>query len=410
MANIELNASMVTNEALNVLVNNLVIARPVNREFQDYYAVEGAKIGDTLSIRKPPRYLGGEGPAITIEDFTETSVALQLDRQPNVGLQFTSKELLLNIDQFSKRVIQPAVAVLANKVDSAVAAQYVNIPYFVGTVGTLPQDLDIYLNAKAQLADNSAPVDDELHLVLTPRMEARIIYVLRTLFQSSERIKEQYEKGVMGYAIGAEWSMDQNLGVQVIGTMGGTGAVNGAGQTGSSIITNGWTASVATLLNVGDIITFAGVNQINIQSHFSTGSLQQFTVTAPASSDSSGNCTIQVSPPLTPAGQYQTVDSTPIAGALISVFGVAAAGQSAISAKSSPQALLYHRDAFTLACADLPLPKNMEMAARAADPQLGMSLRFLRGFDIRTDQFISRLDILFGVATLRPELACRIIA
>lgn len=417
MSNTLLNISMITNEALRILVNNLTIARYVSRQYDGSYGVSGAKIGTTLNVRKPVRYIGGEGPALQIEDITETSVPLALNRQPHVGITFTSADLKLAIDEFSKRLIQPAVANIANKVDSAVAAlsQMVWNTAASTIPGTTPNDLNYFLNAQTKLNNSATPMDGQRHVVVSPKVESAITYTLRTLFQSSNQIKEQYEKGMMGTAAGFDWSMDQNVYGQVVGALGTAGSIASnptltavAGQTGSSVNTTGWDASINNILNVGDVIQIAGVHMVNPQNRQSVGDLQDFVVTAPVNSDVSGNATIQFAPPITISGAYQTVDVAPAASAVITVYGVAHGSFSTIAGVTSQQNIGFHPDAFALACADLPLPEGVDMAARASDDELGLALRMVRQYDINTDKFPCRVDLLFGAAALRPELACRI--
>ncbi len=400
MANTFLTISMITNEALFVLRNNLSFTRHVDRQYSDKFGVEGAKIGTTLNVRKPARYLGRTGPALQVEDVTETQVPVTLDTQFGVDVNFTSADLLLNIDQFSKRLIQPAVAAIANKVDFDGMKQYVNVWNFVGTPATIPSTLLTYLNAGVALDNNATPMDGNRYLTINPQMQANIVDALKGLFQSSERIKEQYEKGRMGEAIGLSWYMDQNVFTHTIGVLGGVPLIDGAGQTGASILTKSWTNAAAVRLLKGDIVTFAGVFQVNPQNRQSTGVLQPFVVTADTASTAGGALTIPIAPSIIVAGATQTVTVTAADGAAITVFGAASA--------VTPQGLAFHQDAFTLATADLPLPRGVDMAARAADPDLGISIRLVRAYDIQTDKFPCRLDILYGWAALRPETACRI--
>jgi hypothetical protein len=238
-------------------------------------------------------------------------------------------------------------------------------------------------------------------------MQATIIDALKGLFQSSDDIAKQYEEGTMGRVIGFKWSMDQNVGVQTIGALGGAPIVNGNGQTGSQIITNGWTAVAAQRLNVGDTFTMAGVYAVNPQNRQNTGALRQFVVTAPGASDGAGNMTINFSPAIVTAGAFQNVTNSPATGATLVIFdstGTVSAG----GGTTTPQGLGFHRDAFTVACADLPLPGGVDMAARVSDKQVGFSIRLVRAYDINTDRFPCRLDVLYGWATLYAELACRI--
>jgi len=400
VANTLLTISMITREALRVLENNLTFTKTVNRQYDDRFGVEGAKIGTVLNVRKPPRYVGRTGAAISIEDATETQVAVTLDTQFGVDISFTSEDLALKIDDFSKRFVSPAVATIANKIDHSGLALYKSIYNAVGTPGTTPNALLTYLQAGVKLDDNAAPMDGDRSVCITPMMQATIVDALKGLFQQSSAIASQYRRGQMGTAIGFDWFMDQNCNTHTYGPQGGTPLVNGASQTGASLITDGWTASAASRLKEGDVFTIAGVSSVNPQSRQSTGALQQFVCTADKSSDGSGNLTATISPSITVSGAFQTVTGSPADNAAIVVAGAAST--------VSPQGLLHHKDAFTLAMADLPLPQGTDMAARVSDSQLGMSIRMIRDYDITTDKFPCRLDVLFGWAVLRPELACRI--
>ena len=401
MANTLLTISMITREALRVLENNLTFTKGVNRQYDSRFGVEGAKIGTVLNVRKPPRYVGRTGTAISIEDATETQVAVTLDTQFGVDITFTSEDLALKIDDFSQRFITPAIATVANKIDTAGLALYKDIYNSVGTPGTTPNALLTYLQAGVLLDNNSAPVDGQRSVVITPLMQATIVDALKGLFQQSSAIANQYRKGQMGTAAGFDWLMDQNVNTHTVGPLGGTPLVNGSTSSGAtSLVTDGWTSAAAARLKKGDIFTIAGVNAVNPQSRQSTGELQQFVVTADVSSDGSGNLTAAISPAITSSGAFQTVDALPADNAALTIVGAAST--------QTPQGLAHHRDAFTLAMADLPLPQGTDMAARVSDSQLGMSIRMIRDYDITTDKFPCRLDVLFGWATLRPELACRV--
>ena len=266
----------------------------------------------------------------------------------------------------------------------------------VGTPGTTPNALLTYLLAGVSLDNNAAPQDGERHLILTPLAQAYIVDALKGLFQQATAIAEQYVEGKMGRAIGFAWYMDQNLPTQTVGPLGGTPVVNGADQSGNSLITDGWTAAAAARLGVGDRYTLAGVYMVNPQSRISNGSLQEFTVTAPIESDGSGNATIYFNPPMVASGQYQTVNALPPDNAALTIVGAANT--------VSPTCGAWHRDVMTLVTADLPLPRGVDMAGRLSDKQLGMSMSFVRAYDIMSGQLISRLDVLYGQALLRGEL------
>lgn len=400
-ANTLLTIAMITREALRVLENNLTFTKQVNRQFDDKFGVDGAKIGTVVNVRKPPRYLPRVGQALDLQDATETQVPVSLDQQIGVDLAFSSQDLALSIDDFSERFIAPAIAAVANKIDQDGMGLYNTIYQSVGTPGTVPNALFTYLSAGVALDNSAAPMDGQRSIVINPLMQATIVDALKGLFQQSTAIAEQYAKGEMGVAIGFDWFMDQNTSAHTVGPQGGTPRVAGGNQTGSSLLTDGWTAAAAARLNKGDVFTIEGVYMVNPQSRQSTATLQQFVVTEDVSSDGTGAATIPISPAIVPAAQqFATVTGAPADDALITVIGAAGT--------VSPQGLAFHRDAFTLVTADLPLPRGVDMAARVSDKQLGMSIRMVRAYDINLDRFPCRLDILYGWSTLRPELACRI--
>ena len=395
-----LTISAITREALRVLENNLTFTKFVSRTYSDAFARGGAKIGSVLNIRKPPRYVGRSGRVCVVEDTVETSVPLALTTQFGVDLSFTSAELALSIDDFSDRFIKPAAAVIANKIDRDGLALYAQVPNVVGAVGTVPNTLLTYLMAGVALDDNMAPRDNLRSVVINPLMQATIVDALKGLFHSSEEIEDQYEKGIMGLAGGFKWSMDQNIWTHTAGALGGAPIVAGGSQVGSTLLVSGFTASAAPRLKKGDMFTLAGVNAVNGQNRQSVGYLRTFTVTADVSSAADGTASVPIYPPIVASGASQTVTASPAASTPLTMLYTA--GQ------TSPQGLAFHRDAFTLATADLPLPDGVDRAARVSDSQLGISIRMVRDYTICDDTFVTRLDVLFGWGVLYNELACRI--
>lgn len=411
MSNTLLNISEITLEATRVLENQLTFANKINRDYDDQFAVSGAKIGDTINIRKPPRYIGRTGQALQIEDSTETSVPLTLGTQFGVDIVFTTKDLTLSIDKFSERFLKPALATVANKIDYDGLQLYQQVYNFVGVPGTTPNALLTYLTAGVFLDNEACPDDGMRAVCLNPLAQATIVDALKGLFNPKGQLDRQYIKGAMGEAANLDWYKDQNVAVATVGAQGGTPVVDGANQTGSALLTSGWTASTL-VLNTGDIITLGSfvagtaVQSVNPQSRQPTGQLRNFVVTGPVTSNGSGIATINISPPITPPvsttimAQFQTTDKSPAANAAVNVWGTAGT--------QSPQNLAFHRDAFTLGTADLYLPKGVDMAARVSDKDTGLSVRMVRAYDINMDRCPCRLDVLYGYAAIYPQLACRI--
>lgn len=399
MANTLLTISMITREILMILSNNLTFTNEVDRQFDDKFAISGAKIGETLNIRIPVSWSNTQGQGIVLQDVTETSTPLTLSTQYQRSFQFSAADLTLSIDDFAKRYLKTAIISMANQIDFDGLSQYKNVYQNVGIPGFVPNALLTYLDAGVALDNAACPVDDDRSIVINPLMQATIVDALKGLFQESSEISRQYRKGKMGTSIGFEWYMDQNVNVHTVGAQGGTPLVNGANQTGSSLITDGWTAATA-ILKRGDIFTIGGVNMVNPQNKQDVGALQQFVVTADQTSSGGGADTIPISPAIVTTGAYQNVTVSPADNAVITVFGAGGV--------TSPQGLAFHEQAFTFACADLQMPGGVDMGERMSDKQLGLSVRVVRAYDINTDRFPCRCDLLGGWATIRPQLACRI--
>lgn len=403
MANTELTIGMVTREAAMVLENSIQVVGKINKEYSDQFARSGAKIGNVVNVRKPPRYVGRTGQALQIEDFTETSVPLTLTTQFGVDMAFTRAELLLNIDDFSKRVVKPAIKAIANKVDFDATLLYQTIYNTIGTPGTIPNALLTYLQVNQRLTEEACPIDDRA-IVITPAMEATIVDALKGLFNSQPKLKAQYEEGNMqSKSLGFQtWDFDQNLRTHTVGALGGSPVVNGANQTGASLITNAWTSAALTRLKKGDVFTIgtlaSGCVAVNPQNRQSTGALRQFVATTDGASDGSGNMTINISPSIVISGPFQNVSQAPPNSATINVLGAAST--------ATPQALAFHPDAFMYASADLPMPDGVDM--KDQQNYKGVNIRLIRDYDINTDRLPTRTDTLYGFAALYPELACRL--
>jgi hypothetical protein len=416
MSNNLLTISKITNEALMVLENELTFTSEVDRNYDDQFAVVGAKIGNTVNVRKPGRFIGTTGPALNVEDFNETSVPVTLSTQFHVDTQFTTQDLALSLDMFSDRVLKPAIAAIANKIDrdgmAMAVAQTANI---VGTAGVVPTELLTYLTAGAYLDSEGAPRDGRRSCIVEPFTSASIVNSLKGLFVPQEAIASQYRKGLMGRDSGGmNWKLDQNVVAQTFGdnsTDTVTASVNTT--TGTGFLTSGW-ASSSTIsmtaantgiinLNAGDVFTIDGVYAVNPQNRQAYGSnkLRNFVVKTTVAISSGSSANVVVSPAVITAGQFQNVTIPTTASA-------AAVTQFNKTGVVSAQNIIMHKNAFTLAVADLELPEGVHFAGRASDKEIGLSMRVVRQYTINNDSIPTRLDVLYGWAPLYPELACRV--
>jgi len=389
---------MITRKALEILENNLVITRNVNRQYDDSFAVEGAKIGSTLRIRLPDRALVTDGAALQVQDDNEQFTTLTVSTQKHIGVNFTSAELTMQLDDFAERVLKPRISQLASSIDADVANAYKNIYASVGTPGTTPATSLVLLQAQQKL-NEAAAVMSPRYATVNPAANAGLVEGMKGLFNPTDTISKQFKNGMMGTGVLGfdEINMSQSIKQHTTGNWGTSITVTSTVSTqGQSTLGISFTGSSKTW-NVGDVFTVAGVYAVNPQTRESTGSLQQFVVTQAATGSSTA--TLNISPALyTADNALATVDSFPQASAVVTMLGSAAT--------QYPQNLVYHKDAITFATADLLLPQGVDMASRAVHN--GISLRVVRQYDINNDRLPCRIDVLYGFSTIRPQMACRL--
>lgn len=455
-----LTMSYITNEALVVLENELVVANHVERQYSSEFAKTGAKIGNTVNIRRPPRYIGTYGPPLNVEDTFESYVPVVLNYQFHVDVQFTTQDLALSMDMFKKRILKPQIATVANRVDSDTAQYaYQNTQFFTGIFGQAPSSYKVFSDARATLAGQACPADGEKCCILDPFSMSAAVDGVKGLFNPQAQIGEYNRKGMIAKNFaGLDWYEDQNI--PTIST--GSGAVATAGTapsladvTGTAHLTSGWAQSgtidttgwahSTAVVNVGDIIQFTGTNAVypvNPQSRLQVGkTAMAFVVLPPGgyatpangaanpgltyasaqlaagsfnpttgqyTASATGTLTLTIGGCIISGGQFQNATNQPTTSSSIVLNGVTNYVTTS-SSVTSPQGLVFHKYAYALAFADLPLPKGVEMAARAYDDEdVGMSIRLVTQYTINNDSEPTRADVLYGPASLYRELAVRV--
>lgn len=405
MANSLLTDKVIAREALMQFKNALGFTKGANRQYDARFAKSGAKIGNSIDIRVPQRFVVNDGANITstIQDVTHQTRQLKLDQRKHVAFKFDTEELTLSIDKFSETYITPAARALANKVDVTGLALGRTAFNMVGTPGTALTNSDFAGDAGQKLTEFACPMENR-NIILNPKAMKGVVKGDKELFNPQAAIGEAYKKGYMSEALGFKWMESNNIAVHTVGPLGGAPLVKGAAQTGDEIDLDGFTAAAAARLKAGDVLTFDGVYAVNPVTYESTGELQQFVVKEDVSSDGSGNATVKISPEIITTGNLKNVTNAPADNAPVLVFGHA----SSQANKVSPINLAYHKDAAILGCADLYIPNNVEMASVASDPESGLSVRFIRFYDGKLDEVISRLDILYGWLLAHPEWMVRV--
>ena len=370
----------------------------------------GAKVGNTVNARLPQRFQATDGQALQLQNIFDQTVPITLTNQKNVAFGYSSAQATTELDRIRERYTKPGGEALANAAEVlAFNAVYRDVYNAVGTLGTTPSATLTYLQAGTKLTDSAAPLRGRV-AVLDPLAMQTIANTSSTLFNPSAVVSENYKTGMFGRKqLGIdEWYQDPIRPTHTSGTFtASTPLTNGAGQTGSTLNTDGWAAG-ASSLKKGDIFTIANVNMVNPLAYSSVGRLQQFVVTADTSDAAGAMATLPISPSIITSGQLQTVDASPADNATITVWSANPAGGT-LATTSSPQSFVYHPDAFAFVMADLIKPGAGAEATTVRSKSLGFAIRMVEQYQIGTDQNPSRLDILIGAATVQARLACRVV-
>lgn len=409
MGNSLLTNDVIAQECLMSLKNNLVFTRGASREYSKEFAKSGGKIGNVFNIRKPSRYEVTEGAALTIQDTVDQSVALTVDKHFHVGMAFSQVDRTLSIDRFKERIIEPAMIALANKIDYGFYSDmYKSVYSSVGvpSATAFPSTLKGFMDAKAKMALLGAP-DRLANAVVDPLVQASLVDGLKSIFQSAERIAEQYESGHMGLAGGCKFSATANVAKHTIGDHEGTPAVDTTITTNgtATLHLDGTLGTVTGWAKKGDVITIEGVYAVNPQTRQSTGQLMQFVVTADTDSSADEIAALPISPAIYASGQYQNVNRFPADGDQVKIFGHA----TNYANVTAPQNLVFYKEAFALGSVDMELPDAGAKASRAVDEDAGLSLSMVSQYDIVNHRTIHRVDWLGGWKCIYPELACRVV-
>lgn len=409
-SNTVITPTMILAETLRITHNESAFLPYINRQYNDEFAKKGMKPGDTVYPRRPVQFTVRSGAALSYQNVVETKKPITVEAEFGIDWDFSDFDLTLKIDEFSDRYLQPAGKKLATELDARIASRFYKAIYnFEGTPGTTPNTSLAVGKAVARLLDLGCPASD-LIFAVNPTTMTYLADALKGLFYNDASGTKMVKEGLIRSHMGCDFQRSPNVPTHTVGTYGGTPLSNGATQgnagTGnawvatSDIITDGWTITTTTL-NVGDVITFAGTNAVNLDNKNDLGYLKQFVVTAVTTTDGSGNSTITVSPGVIAGGAYQNVTSLIADNSAITVV-------SGSSTKAYPQNVLFHPDAFTMVTVDMPIPNGVDMAARMTVN--GVSMRFVRAYDITNNIRICRFDVMAGFGSMQDPWAVRLTA
>ena len=387
------SSTIIAKESLRMLENQLGMSKMVYRDWENQFA----KDGDTLGIRKPNVFRASKQRTRVPSPLTENTITLTVATQAHVSFEWSSKQMTDTLDRISERYIKPAMSALANVMDVDLYDLHDNVYNQVGTPGTAPSDYDVYADARRRLNEEAIP-EENRYCCLNPKGEAETMKGLKGLF-NEKMINDIIAKGALGHLAGFDTYMAQNIQAHTTGyfTTDSTPVVNGANQTGASLVTKTWKSGVATLKK-GDVFTIAGVYAVNPKTGASTAELRQFVVTADITATGVA-ITIPISPSIVISGPLQTVTGSPAADAAITMVGT--------ESTQYPINIAFHKECFTLAVRPLEIPSSAVYGAR--ESYNGLSVRVMKAYDINEDIEVLRFDVLYGTLCQRPEMGCRII-
>jgi hypothetical protein len=400
-SNTLLTIDQVTNEALRILHQKLNFVGSINRQYDNSFAKKGAKIGSNLRVKLPPRYTSATGATYTPNDTVENYVNVPCSTQRHVGMDFTSKELTLDIDAFAEEFLEPAMAQLAADMEKDAFSMYKDIGAQVGTAGTTPNSFKTLAQGAGKIRENGLVGDDSLCAILNVDSHIEMADALKALQNPNKQIGDNYKKGLIVNETGGFSKIYENtmIPVHTNGSMGGTPLVDtsSAADGDTTIHIDGVTSG--NTWTKGTVFTINGVEAVHPETRQSTGKPYQFVVKADVTF-TGGEADVSIDE-IQSTGNFKNISSLPADNAAVTVVGSADTGYA--------QNLAFHKDAFAFVTADLVNPAgSVEFGSQKNYD--GLSLRIVRQYDARTDEFITRADVLYGFATLRPELACRITA
>jgi coat protein Gp5 len=409
LANTLATPTWVMKEIAPGYTNELNFVRHIgNKDYDDQYVQNGAKVGNTVYARLVQRYVASDGQAYQPQALYDQTVPITLTNQKQVGFGYSSAQATTELDDIRRRYVQPAAETLANAADVlAYQAVYRDVWNAVGTPGVTPSALLTYLQAGVKLTDGAVNQNGRIG-VLDPLASATLMNTAASLYNPPSRIGDNFKSGMFeGMALGLDaYYVDPNRAVQTTGTFtASTPLIKGAGQTGSTLDIDGW-ASGATSLKKGDRFTIAGVNSVNPLSYTDTGRLQVFVITADTSDSSGETATLPISPSIITSGAFQTVSASPANDAVVTVFGATSATAGTLATTTSPQSMVFHPDAFAFVMADLVEPNGGAKSTFVRSKKYALSIRYVEQYLGTTDQNLNRLDILIGAATIQARMAC----
>lgn len=394
---------MVLKESLRIAHEKATFIGTTDLQYDDSFRYQPGRgpMGQTLRVRNPNKFRRRTGSRVMdVQDVTETTQTITVATQDGVDMRFNSQELIQSVnsvsafDDLSKNYIEPAIATLVSGIESDYIAACTKATYnLVGTAGTALTDLDVLGLARAKLNQQLAPKDGNRSIMGESVVMAKLVNGLRTLNHPATETSKAYREGMLTRNAMADWYENDRM-----WTMPNSADV--AGEINNGTLTSGITALTVDGFTAapvaGMVFTVEGIYDVHPETKAAYAHLKQFTVTAGATTT---NLTFSPAMIFDTTDPTQNCSGTPVNDADITFVGSASTNY--------VQQLMYHKEAFQFITADLPLMDDAHKCVRRVKD--GLSMRVWMGSDIRNDELLLRVDILYGMAQLRPEWACRLI-
>lgn len=404
MANSFLNTQWVSLKVLRLLLNKLIVAEYFNRSWEKDFEKEFAP-GSQITVKFPQRFKVVNGMGYNPQGINRLQTAVNLDQWMQVAFEWDDYENAVKLErseeELEEQYFEPAAAALAQECDSRCAKwAYQNTSMTVGALGTDPTTVSTYYTARQRLEENAAGVLGKRCMLISSSMMTSLGSNITTIFHPADEITKSWKEGVIGELGAAMFYESQSLYSHTAGTWAGAVTVSGGGQSGTSIVI---TATAGDTFNVGDKISFLNVNLVNPMTYRIPGKIapKVFTITqALTAVGGAGADTIQILPPIYgPGSQYQNVDALPAGGAALTLWP----GTTSPNGKVGTVGLSLTRQAFAIVGAKLYVPKAVEEAGTAQDPDTGLSVRKVKAWDPVRSVQVNRMDSLFGLGNLYQD-------
>lgn len=409
MANKILTSDIIADAALILLKNTLVMPNLVYRNHEKVFG----KVGDAIKIEKPFRAKASMGATLNVQPLVDVTVPLAVSNHATVGLNYGTREMTLDIKNFSSKYLKSPVTSIANLIDRSLLLELKKAYHSTGTPGTTAGTFGAFSNAQSKMSTYGVPQEGMRRAISSPDTCAALSNDIARL-NNPMMVKDAWKTGQVNKVAGFDLFESNNIPTHTVGNYSGTPKVYNTQSNGNTITTDGWTAGVTGLLNVGDVFTMTGVFGVNPQNYESTGKLQDFVVTETANSDGSARATIKVSPSMNDGSATtlngdgvsvslaasQNITNLPINNAVITVQGTAGT--------TYEQNYLFHRDALSLAMINLEPPPAANVAESVYDPDSGLAMLMTADYSTTTGMSTTRLEAVWAAGLVYPDLAMRL--